>query len=667
MPAQRMRKILIGVAATILAVIGIGAFALSRLDPKDYVDLLDAKVQQATGRELKIDGKVGYSLSLQPTIAAEGVRFQNAPWGSLPDMVTVKRVEIRIALLPLLSGNVEIRGLTLIEPDVLLELGRDGAKNWQFKPKGEKKPPAGSDSGQIDVHKARIENGSVVYRDINAKRETRIGLEQLAFNDSGDKIELKGTAQFNAVPVGLDATVAHGRSLGTAGATGKAQLSLTAPGFKIGAKGAVPIGGGLEGLDLNVAAEVSDWSTFAKLTQGSAVRLPALKAEAAARAKGDALLIDALKATLGKSSATGTVRIGLGEKANALQVQLASPFVDLAELQGPVKAAKPSADGRIFSAEPFALDGLRAIEGKADLHIAKLALRDGKTLSGVSAQASFNRGKIVADPVRIQVDGRELRMRLNADASSGKSIAVNLAVDGQGIPIGALMALVNLSGAPEGGPTDLAIRLNGAGNSMRSLMAGANGDVRIVVGPGRMKTQAINYGADITELLNAINPARKSDPYTELKCAVVRLPIRQGVARVDNSIAAETSKVHVIVGGVIDLRNETLDLGFRPKAVTGLGVGLGGLASLGRLRGSLSDPKVELDAAGAATAAANVGMAVVTGGLSLLGGALVTDSVPDQPCQAALTGVVRAQKAETQQKPGIVDSVVGGVKRIFGR
>jgi hypothetical protein len=182
-----------------------------------------------------------------------------------------------------------------------------------------------------------------------------------------------------------------------------------------------------------------------------------------------------------------------------------------------------------------------------------------------------------------------------------------------------------------------------------------------------MRTQAINYGADITELLNAINPARKVDPYTELKCAVVRLPIRQGVARIDNSIAAETSKVHVIAGGVIDFRNETLDLGVRPKAVTGLGVGIGGLASLGRLRGSLSDPKVEIDAAGAATAAANVGMAVVSGGLSLLGGALVTDSVPDQPCQAALTGSVRSQTAAAQEKPGIVDSVVGGFKKLFGR
>ena len=662
-----MRKLLIGIAATVLVLIGISIFALSRLDPKDYVAFIDARVQQATGRELKIDGEVGYTLSLRPTIAAEGIRFQNAPWGSRPDMATVKRVEIQIALLPLLSGNVEIRGLTLIEPEVLLEIGRDGAKNWELKPKDEKKPvPTTASTQQIDVRNARIEHGSITYREIKAKRETRVGLDQVAFSGSGTEVELKGTAQFNAVPVEFDAAVDHGGRLGVAGATGKARIALSAAGVKLAGNGAVPLDGGLDGLDLQIDTEVADWSTVAKLTQGGPIKLPTLKARAFARAKADALLIDELKATLGRSSATGQLRIGMGEKSD-LEARLDSPFVDLVELQGPAAPSEPSPDGRIFSAEPFELEGVRKLNGKADLRITKLALRDGKTLNGVNAQAIFNHGKVIADPVRILVDGRELRVRLNADASSGKAVALNLTIDGQGIPIGALTAMFNVSGAPEGGPTDLAIRLAGAGNSVRSLMAGANGDVRISIGPGRMKTQAINYGADITELLNAINPARRADPYTELKCAVIRLPIKQGVARIDNGIAAETSKVHVIGGGVIDFRNETLDLGFRPKAVTGLGVGLGGLASLGRLRGSLSDPKVEIDASGAATAAANVGMAIVSGGLSLLGGSLVTDSVPDQPCQAALTGVVRSQKAEAKEKPGIIDSVVGGFKRLFGQ
>ena len=227
-----MRKVLLGIAATLLVLIGIGVFALSRLDPNDYVDLLDAKVQEATGRELKIDGKVGYSLSLRPTVAAEGIRFQNAPWGSRPNMVTIKRIEIQIALLPLLSGDVEIRGLTLIDPDVLLEIGRDGAKNWEFKPAKEKQGAPSTSTQKIDVRKARIENGLVILREIRVKRETRVGLEQIQLTDSGRELEVKGTAHFNAVPIEIDASVDHAGHLGKSGASGKAQLALSAPAIK---------------------------------------------------------------------------------------------------------------------------------------------------------------------------------------------------------------------------------------------------------------------------------------------------------------------------------------------------------------------------------------------------------------------------------------------------
>lgn len=669
---MRLRKVLIGIGLTLLVFIGIGGFALSRLDPNDYVDLLDAKVQAATGRELKIDGNVGYSLSLRPTISAAGIRLQNAPWGSRPDMVTAKRIEIQIALLPLLKGNVEVRGLTLVAPDVLLEVGPDGAKNWDFKRKdaGTKQMPDTASAQKIDVRRARIEDGIVTYHDVKTKRSIRFGLNDIALASAGNSVELKGTGSLNAVPIEIDGSVNHGGRLGTAGAVGNGEFTLTASGAKLAAKGAIPVGaGGLTGLEVKFVSAVSNWTTLAKLMQGSPSRLPALKAEGRARADPDAFIVDDLKVSLGKSHAIGNVRLNLGDKRSNFEARLDSPFVDLAELQGQGggKAANSSADGRLFSAEPFALDAVRDLNGKVDLRIAKLALRGGKSLDSVQAKMIFNNGRVIADPVRILVGGQELRMRLNANATSGKALALNFSLDGQGISLGALTAMFGVASVTDGGPTDLSIKLSGAGDSVRSLMAGANGDVRIVVGPGRIKNQAINFGADITELLNGLNPARTSDPYTELKCAVVRLPIRQGIARVDKSIAAETAKVNVIAAGVIDLRNETLDLGFRPKAVTGLGVGLGSLADLGRLRGSLADPKVEIDAAGAATAAAQIGLAAATGGLSLLAGRFLTDGVPDHPCQVALTGAVRSQRAEAERKPGIVESVVDGIKRLFGR
>jgi hypothetical protein len=178
-----------------------------------------------------------------------------------------------------------------------------------------------------------------------------------------------------------------------------------------------------------------------------------------------------------------------------------------------------------------------------------------------------------------------------------------------------------------------------------------------------VRNRVLDLGADVSELLKAMNPAYAADTYTELTCAVIRLPVRQGVARAQNSIGLESAKVHIIGAGTIDFRRETLDLGFRTKAATGLGVGLGTLAELGRLRGSFTHPKVEVDVGEAAETAAHVGLAAITGGLSLIASGLLASRVPDHPCQVALTGA--APRPPATQAPTVVDDVIESVKRLF--
>ncbi len=46
---------------------------------------------------------------------------------------------------------------------------------------------------------------------------------------------------------------------------------------------------------------------------------------------------------------------------------------------------------------------------------------------------------------------------------------------------------------------------------------------------------------------------------------------------------------------------------------------------------------------------------------------LLSERVPDRPCQVALTGAARAQDSPRQEQPGVVDSVVDGIKKLFGR
>jgi len=177
----RVRKVLVAVAAVIVVVIAAGAVALSTIDLNQYVAFVEAKAKEATGRELKLKGKIGFKLSLLPTVAADDVSFQNAPWGSRPLLATVKRVEVQIALLPLLTGEVVIRRLRLVEPDLLLEVSPKGERNWVFtRPTsgGEKVAAAGDDAG-FEVHRIEVRNGLLTYRQAKPRLAHKARIEQL--------------------------------------------------------------------------------------------------------------------------------------------------------------------------------------------------------------------------------------------------------------------------------------------------------------------------------------------------------------------------------------------------------------------------------------------------------------------------------------------------------
>jgi AsmA family protein len=589
----RARKILVGVVGAFVVLIVAGAVLLSTIDLTQHVAFVEAKAKEATGRELKLKGEIGFKLSLFPTVAANDVSFQNAPWGSRPQMAKVKRVEIQVGLLPLLTGDVVIRRVLLVEPDVLLEVNAKGERNWDFTPPARSKKGAAQTegSGGIALRRIDVRDGLLTYRSAKPRREHRARIERLSLDTSRgfEKVDFDSKGRLNDVPLEL---------------AGRASL------------------------------------------------------------RKDALDVADLSAAVGKSRASGTLHLALAGERRPFQLRLDAPLIDLGELQALRKtiAETPRAkrgDGRLFSDDPFPLAALKALEGEADVQVQKLRLADGNVIDDVRARTRFDRGKIDSDELALRLQGRELKFKLHGDAASGRTLALDATVTGDKVPLAALTGLAGLSPPPEGAPTDVAVRFSGRGHSLRALMASANGDVRVVVGPGRLKNRALDAGADVTQLLNSLNPARRQDPYTDMKCAVLRFPVRNGIATISNGIALETNKIRLLGGGTVNLRNERLELAFRPEAVGGLGVGAGSLARYAKVEGTLANPRIGVDMAGAASTAAVAGAAIATGGLTLLAGGLLIDDVPDNPCQVALSGVA-------PKKESTIDKVLNPIKKLFG-
>ena len=183
-----MRKLAyaFGVLVTLVVVVAVALPFI--VDLNDYKDVIAARVKSATGRDLIIEGSIGLSVLPTPTVSVSGVRLANVAGASARDMVSVKAAEARIALLPLLRGEVQVESFTLVEPVVELEVLADGSANWHFATAGGgaavAAPQAGG-AGAVRFDSVVIENGTIVYRDQRRGMVERIaGLDIVAGADS---------------------------------------------------------------------------------------------------------------------------------------------------------------------------------------------------------------------------------------------------------------------------------------------------------------------------------------------------------------------------------------------------------------------------------------------------------------------------------------------------
>lgn len=113
-----------------LAAVGLGALVVA--PPVDLVrSHVIAEVQRQTGRKLVIGG-AGVSFASGLGVSLDSVALE-APqgMGGAP-LLTAERIEVSLALLPLVTGDLKVDRVTLVKPTLQLRVDPEGRKNWQF-------------------------------------------------------------------------------------------------------------------------------------------------------------------------------------------------------------------------------------------------------------------------------------------------------------------------------------------------------------------------------------------------------------------------------------------------------------------------------------------------------------------------------------------------------
>jgi uncharacterized protein involved in outer membrane biogenesis len=258
-------KWILGVLFVLVVVFIVTTYAiLSNYDFNGLKPQMALAVKDATGRELTLAGDIELEIGLRPTLIVEDVGLQNAPWGSRPELAKIKRLQIRVALLPLIIGTVEVRRLILIEPDLLIESNKSGKSNLEFetaKQDNAAKPKEQVSTGgrvampALVMREMSIQNGRLTFKDGQSGKTYAVALESLTAVAGPDNLIALGLrGAYNSRPCQAEGTVGRLANLTNPGMAWPVKLTVKAVGSTVAIDGTIKDVFNSKGLALAVQA-----------------------------------------------------------------------------------------------------------------------------------------------------------------------------------------------------------------------------------------------------------------------------------------------------------------------------------------------------------------------------------------------------------------------------
>lgn len=692
---KRLWKILGVVVVLVVALVVAGVAILKSMDFNEYKALIEQEVESATGRQLRIAGDLEVLVSLTPAVAVDGMTFTNADWGSRPEMAKLDHFEAEMSLLPLLTGDIQVKRVVLEGVDVLLETDAQGRGNWEM---GEAAPEAQTAEGRATalpvVHSVRLKDVRLTYRDGVTGQETRVTLDRLDVSadaaDSPMKVAFEAT--YN------DETFSGEGTLGAVDAFAANRvfpvtLDVAALGADVTVDGTVGKPRDMTGYNIGLRVAGSDLaSTAGRAAVLAGAEVPPLAASrfviaGAVRDEGARYAVDGLAVTVGESDLAGSLTADIGGRP-AITADLTSTRLALSDFLAPAEdeaAAEPAADdGRVFPADPLPLDGLKAADAEVSLQ-AGTVVANGTTITDLATRVRLKQGRLAVDPLALVFGEGEVNGALTLDAAAATpGVAVRL--DGRGVNYGKILREAG-QGDLLDGKADLSVDVEGAGGSVRAIMAGLNGSVRLSTENGKIESNALNIVS--ADALSAL-PFMDSKGDKDLRCGVVDFRVKQGLAS-SHTILVETGGVSMIGEGTVNLADETLDLRLDPaaKKQSLLNIAEVPVDVTGTLKNPRFAPAPEAVAMGVAKAAAGFATGGLTTVVELAAGGLVSTVVDETDyCAIALAGkpvnfstreanapksesstggaVEDAAKGASDAVKGIGEGLGGAVKGLFG-
>lgn len=666
---MRLKTIVKIAGVLFIAIVVAVVVIVKSIDSEDVKRQIAEQVSSATGQTLAIAGDLDVGISLTPVLGAKSVTFSNAEWGSRPDMARIGELKVSVALLPLIRGKVDIRELTVLDADILLETDRQGRGNWQFgaaKPAGQA-GETGSGGAAIAFRDLTIERSVLVLKDEAAGTEQKLTVNRLALEPAGNLNRLDLDMQYQEMSAALSGTIGGLDAL-MAGRQVPVDLKGRALGIDLVVSGTMaPTADGP--FNLSLSASGKDFAGL-KPVAGDLPELGAFDLKTQLSGSGKALKLEPLSLKLGRTDLAGGLSVKLDGARPAIAGTLTSDALDLAPFiggEGGSAAAAPAAgsgDGRVIPDDPLPLDALRAVDASLDYKAARVLLKNGE-MTDLSAKLALAKGDLTLKPLALTAFGGRIEQNLRLNASG---LTPQLAVEGkvEMLDLGALLKAAAGSDMLSAN-TDASWQLDGRGASPRAIAASLDGQVRTILQDGTVNNKYFELiAADLVPKLLPGNTAQEAN----LNCIVTRIDIAKGVAT-NRVMLLDTSRITIVGTGTANLGTEQLDMKLTPSPKDR---SLISLATPILIRGSFAQPSFSPDPVALATGVAGAVAGTMVNPLGLLVPFLSAGS-SESPCAQAIAsldnpdagksgGSGGTPQQQDQPQPG---SIPGLFKNLLGR
>lgn len=605
----RTRKILAWSVASLILLLAVLVLVIAFFDWNRIKPTLNAKVSEELHRPFAINGDLSVAWQREPDeggwrawvpwphVVAQDLTLGNPEWSKAPQMVSLKRVELRISPLALLAQRVSIPRIDLTEPDAALQRLADGRANWTFK-FDPKDPEAEPSNWTVDIGAIGFDKGHVTLDDQSLKTQLDLQVELLGkpipFSDivgesEAKKISEKGAAaQAYAFALKVKGQY-HGQKLAGTGKIGgllalqdgrkpfplqaQAQIGDT----KVELRGSLTDPLNLGALDLRLKLAGTSLGNLYPLTGVTLPDSPPYATDGHLTAKlrdpaGATFSYQDFNGKIGDSDIHGNLTYVASQPRPKLSGALVSNQLlmsDLAPLIGADSNAKQKARGgeskqpadKVLPVEEFRTERWRDMDadveftGKRIVHSAELPFTDLYT------HLVLNDGQLSLEPLRFGVAGGKLdaQVRLNGHTTPLEGRARLTARNFKLKQLFPTFEPMKTSFGELNGDADI----TGRGNSVAALLGSANGDLKMLINDGAisrslMEIAGLNVG-------NYVVGKMFGDEEVKINCAAADFGIKSGLAT-SRLFVFDTENAIIYIDGTANMASEQLDLTITPES-----------------------------------------------------------------------------------------------------